>query len=444
MKALQIIGIILGIIIGIIFIYYAVAIVLFYWTSSPSRNGAVAINKSISNQYYHKDNGIVYVSNANFFSLGAKEIKDADPESFEVLAYNLAKDKNHVYHNEIILKDADPKTFEMISDKESGEKYQSYYYTKDVNRVFYFYQQIDNADPDTFQYLWGGFSKDDKTLFYDNNKILTIDKKPLPIKNDTEENYLKTENIIYYKNQQIEEVHSETFEVIDGTFATDTYAIYSENNILKHIDASSFKILNKDYQSDNNHLYYKTKALPNGDPNSYEFINTLFSKDKNNLYYIGSIVMNNNAKNYGSKKIYQLENDFKQTTLIYDDDHIIFVLKKELKEISQSHTLYKDEVYCFHRRIMGADYKSFEVYENCEDRYAKDKSHVFYLSMAIKDADIESFEIINSNFAKDKNHVYYYDKRLLDIDPSTFKYQEGMYGETIDPLTDRLVYDTIE
>ncbi|WP_299442474.1 DKNYY domain-containing protein [uncultured Aquimarina sp.] len=444
MKTLQIIGIVLGVILGIIFIYYTVVILLFSWVSSPSTNGAVAINKNISNQYYYKENRIVYVSNANFFSLGAKEIEQADSESFEVLAYNLAKDKNHVYHDEIILKDADPKTFEMILHEESDEKYQSYYYTKDAKQVFYFHDPLKEANPTTFQYLWGDFSKDDKTLFYNKNKMLSIDEKPLPIKNDTEGNYLRIGNVIYFKEHRIEKVHPETFEVIKGAFATDIYAIYSENNILKHVDPASFKILNKDYQADKNHLYYKAKILPNSDPDSYELINTLFSKDKNHLYYIGSIVMNPNAADYNSKKINQLENDFNQTTLIYDDNHTIFVLKKELKEISQSHTVFKDEVYCFHRRIIDADYKSFEVYENCEDRYARDKNQVFYLSIVIKDADIKSFKIINSSFAKDNNYVYFFEKRLLDVDPDTFVYQEGMYGEAIDQYTYRLAYDPIE
>ncbi|WP_299314375.1 DKNYY domain-containing protein [uncultured Aquimarina sp.] len=440
MKTLQIIGIILGILIVIVFVYYTIVIVLFSWVSSPSTNGAVAINNNISNQYYYKENEIVYVSNANFFSLGARKIEEADRTSFEVIAYNLAKDKNYVYYNEKILIGADPKTFEPILDTVSEEKYTSYYYTKDANHVFYFFDIIEEANPNTFQYLWGDFSKDDKTLFYNKNKILNIDEIPLAIKNDTAGNYLKIGNAIYYKNHLLKVTNADRFEVIKGAFATDSHAIHFHNKVIKDVDAATFKIINKDYQSDKDHLYYKTKALPNGDPNSYKFIDPLFSKDKNNLYYIGSVVMNPNAKDYSTKKINHLNNNYNLRWLNYDENHVIFTDEKNLNKISESHTLFENEIYCFSNRIIDADYKSFTVYENCEDRYARDQNHIFYMASVIKDADFDSFETINASFAKDKNHVYFFEKRLLYTDPDTFVYKEGMYGETIDDHTDKLIY----
>ncbi|MBW1295041.1 DKNYY domain-containing protein [Aquimarina litoralis] len=440
MKVLQIIGIIIAVMIGITIVYYAVAIALFSWVSSPSTNGAKIINKELSNQYYYKENTIVFVQGANFFSLGARKIKNVDYETFEVLANNLGKDKNHVYFNEKVLEGAQPKTFEIISTEKTETKYQYHYYFKDTTTVYYFRNPIKGANPATFQYLWGDFSKDTAAIFYQENRLSTLNDTVYSIKNDIKGNYVRVNDSIYYKDLLVQTIDAKNFEVITENFATDKKAIYFQNHILKDIDPESFTVLNSDYQKDKNHLYYKTQIISDSDPDSYQFISTLFSRDKNNLYYIGKKVMNPDFKKYSINKIRDIESSYHYRTLSYDEDHIIFVRKKELIELSKIHSIYKEEIYALNNRIKKADYKSFKVYENSEDLYAKDHKQVYYLSSIIHNADISSFEIINSQFSKDKNHVYYLEKRLLDIHPDTFIYQEGMYGESIDSYSAKLIY----
>ncbi len=64
---------------GIVFLLAIVLYISFFlWYSSPTSVGANIISKNLSNQYYIKDNKVVFVSGANFFSLGAREIENAD------------------------------------------------------------------------------------------------------------------------------------------------------------------------------------------------------------------------------------------------------------------------------------------------------------------------------------------------------------------------------
>jgi len=435
------IGIIIVIIIGISFAAVLFVFFIFFYGSTSFSNGAKVIDKNLSNQYYYKNEGVVFVSGANFFSLGAREIENSDPESFEVLAYNLAKDKNHVYHNEMIIEGADPNTFDLVSPEEIyDEKYKFFTYTKDANQVFYLYLSIKGADASSYRHLWGDFSRDDTNLYFMEKKLVAISENPEKITNDSDENYLRIGEAVYYQMMLIESANADSFSVIKESFAKDNHAIYSGSKLLKDVDPYSFEIINDHYQRDKNRLYYETKPLLKSDPDSYEFINTLFSKDKNNLYYIGNIVMDANPIKYGKREIEKLDNDRSLMNLVYDDNYTLFVKRNELTEISRIHNLYKNDVYCLSLRIIDADHKTFKVFKDCEEMYARDKDHVFSRSQIIKDADIASFQVINAQFAKDKNHVYFFERRLQDVNPDTFVYQEGMYGETIEGKYDKLVY----
>lgn len=433
-------------IIVLIFVGLGIAIFLFgllffFWNSSPLfSEGAKVIDKNISNQYYFKEDGIVYVNGANFFSFGAIKIEQADVASFTVLAYNLAKDKNNVYHEEMIIEGANPDTFHLVSGIKHDKKYISYAYTKDDKNVFYFHESIKGADATTYKHLWGDFSKDAKSLFYNKNKILSISENPLPVKNDNSGNYLITGDTVYFEDKQIVGAKADDFEAIKENFSKDSRAVYFTNKTLTNADSGSFELLNESYQRDKNHLYYKTKPLKNSDPKSYKFISTLFSKDKNQLYYIGRIVINSNMKDYSISKLKKTENDINLICLYYDDNHVLFVKKKELVKLSESHNLYNNEVYYFNIRIVEADHKSFKALQGGEASYALDKNNVFHRSNIIKHADAASFQVINSQFSKDKNHVYYFGKKLLNVAPVPFMYKEGMYGETIDKEYYRLVY----
>jgi DKNYY family len=53
--------------------------------------------------------------------------------------------------------------------------------------------------------------------------------------------------------------------------------------------------------------------------------------------------------------------------------------------------------------VDGADSKTFI---SLEDRYGKDKSHIFYMMEIIKGADLKTFHVVDRDTARDKKHLY--------------------------------------
>ena len=49
------------------------------------------------------------------------------------------------------------------------------------------------------------------------------------------------------------------------------------------------------------------------------------------------------------------------------------------------------------------------------------KKNIYYEERKLKNADLNSFEVLDWCYAKDQNKVYYYDKVIEGADPCTFK-----------------------
>lgn len=71
--------------------------------------------------------------------------------------------------------------------------------------------------------------------------------------------------------------------------------------------------------------------------------------------------------------------------------------------------------------------KKKDKFDPCR-RYAKDDKKVFYASYEIKDADPETFQVLNGLFAKDKEHVFYDAQTIEGINPKTFELLGIKYG----------------
>ena len=77
-------------------------------------------------------------------------LKNADADSFEELEVGYGKDKKNVYLKGKLIKNADPETFEII-DFVNENSYGDKNYSKDKNYVFFYGEQIQNANAKTFQ-----------------------------------------------------------------------------------------------------------------------------------------------------------------------------------------------------------------------------------------------------------------------------------------------------
>lgn len=434
--------------IGIGLLYYALSLLGIIGFSLPSIHGARAVDKRLSNQYFYKKGGISYCQDGNFLSLGDRMIKDADSPSFVVLSYEYAKDKNQAYFQDRAINNADASSFMIYAGEHVvGKRYLSSSYARDKTHVYYFNKIIPNADINSFKPLWGSFSRDANALYFRGKKFMDTTSVVVKVPGDSQHEYLKLDHTIYYQDKSIDGADVENFVIMGDGFAKDGQHVFYYDQKLEGLDAASFKRLNEHYSRDNENIYYHYqnvfKSLPGCDPASFSVINEAFSKDKQQVYNYSRILKDVNVKTFDRKKAEQMENDTSLLLVNYDEDHAVFIKRDDMVELSSQYYIYNNEIYVGNVRVPNASVDGFAVFEN-SGMYAKDKKNVFYRFYTVRDADMESFSVINSSFAKDKNYVYFQEKRLQGISPESFEFKEGMYGQAIDDSSAKLVISAEE
>lgn len=433
---MKIIGIILAILIGGGLLFVLLLMLPFYIMNSSFFQGAKIINSELSNQYYFKKDTIIYVSEGRFFANAGVVLKGIDRETFQVLSYDLAKDKNNVYYKGEIIDNADPLSFELlVSQIKVDEKYNYVTYSKDNNHVYFLSEILIDADTETFSLLWGQYAKDANHVFRYRVIISDAPESVKRVKNDSKNEYVNINNTIFYQNEVINVLDVASYEVVQGAFSKDNQAAYFETRMLDDIDSLSFEVINDYYQRDKSGLLYDGKCIPDSDPSSYEFISTNFSKDSKNIYYLGRILMDKSPIGFGAKEAHLLSNNNGLINLIYDTNQSFFMHQNLLTKIEKNYYSYENKIYFSYRRIVGAVISSFRVLPDESGHYSLDNKNVYYKYKKISNADISTFEVITYPFSKDKNRVYYFDRYLIDIKPDEFVYSEGMYGENIDDFS---------
>jgi len=421
-------------ILGVIFVLFILFVFfIFVVPSVPMFNGSEYINKALSNQFYYKRDKVVYVSGGNFFSLGDYEIEGADKESFEVLSYNYAKDTNHVYYEKTILKEMKPENIELLSPytHENKKSYLSYSYIKNDQKVFYLYEPIEEADAQSFSYLQGSYARDKDALFYADSKITNIENSLTFLDNDSDAEYIKMGHKIFYRGEITEIKEPERFKLLSEDFSSDGKTIYYHAQACPEIDSASFEVINNHFEKDKNSLYFEAIKIKDSDPLSFETINNYFTKDKNQVYYFSNILMHEDAKTFDLQRAESLDDIQNLFMLHYDDAHVMYAKRTNLRHLSRSYTQYKSDIYVTNTRLIGATADDFKILGDEDSLFAQSLGKTFYFNSEIIKADFASFEPINDNFSKDKDRVYWMAKELVDVKPDEFIYEDGMYGDEI-------------
>ncbi len=385
------------------------------------------INKDISNQYYIKDWGVYYVAWWNFFELWAYIVKGADLDSFEVLSYNHARDKNNAYYMWQIL--------DNVSDVDTFVALNSYY-AKDDKNVFIMGDVLSWVDAVSYELIDDNYAKDKNNIYYYWEILNWVDFNSFKVlKWNYGWYYSMDKSNIYFWKDKISEVKGE----LVTEFENDTEKLYLRiwdklfNNwiyISDKLDVDSFEIVSRNYVKDKKDVFYinydrEYIALENSDPKTFELLNdeTQYSwKDKNNVYIMWDILDWEDPSKY---KINKYKPEYKFITLRLADNRIKIVEKEKVNFFNEAwiYRSYNWELYYVDQKIDWADIDSFEILSN---NYSKDKNNVYYWGKKIKDADIKTFELLNNKdkyieYAKDKKSVYYLDSKLKDADPKTFE-----------------------
>ena len=371
--------------------------------------GILTVNVGFS-EYIIKNDKIYY--NEDYHkSLVVKRIDDKksrryltekpDLKSFKITNENFAKDKDSVYYKEYNILGVDVNSFEIL-EKDTG---------KDRN----------------YMYLYG------QIIRYENNgkpvdmKKVTFYKSP-----DDRIYYFKYKNDIYAMQgiyaEKVDNVDKNTFEDIGGGFGRDKNWVYSGKNKLGNVDRDSFKYIGGRYIKDKNKIYsarwivlneddlYDIKILENVDKNTFENIGESYSKDKNNVYF-------NDEKIEGiDPKTFKLIDNF----FVKDKNNICYN-GENLKNISpvEFQTLYISKnanvTYVIFFKNKDGVFKLL-----IEDPFDSSKNKIVKLNV-----DKESVKILSKNYYKDKNNVYCDDKVLKDADLQTFELLENEKDEVM-------------
>ncbi len=294
------------------------------------RNIGKPVDQQKSGSYFiDSKEQISYCQNGNWFSLGISPMQ-ADAKSFEILAEDIARDKDAVYFRSMkqkladrnsfhvekqipkdrfhvyyidqasgfnIIKGADPRTYEPVD--------QHMNWARDKDHYFYAHDMI-NADRKTFAFVNNHFMKDEDSVYtvLDTGNFKSV----LPNRGHVEAfntYYMRIGNTLYYPSfYRNSDIITRSFDAIDTIRMLDQHIICVNSKTIlvqgedfrdSHVDAASFQLLTSDdkegiyavhlYAKDKSNVYYGQEIIPGADVKAFILIGNDFGKDAKNVYY---------------------------------------------------------------------------------------------------------------------------------------------------------------
>ena len=400
-------------------------------------------DKGLIGDYYAKDNKNVY--------LFGKRLKDVLPEGFEIVKENYVKDIKNVYKIESEITDSIPifsgnkintkkisvdgldvKTFRAL---ENSKDITIIDYFVDKNNIYYAYEnleKIQGADKNSFEILGNYIAKDKNNVYYKGTKMENVDSASVK----TFGNFIgKDKNRVFYitGNEDVKDADASSFEMMG-----DTRYFRDKNNIfvikysndfpdgegfikLPNIDRNSFITLSEEIGKDKNGVYYIDEKINGINPNNIKVIEKIgqdnYILQSGNNYYL---TFNSNEGMYDSKndkieakKINNLNIDF--STFKYFG---IFNYYKD-----------KNNLYYFsngkiNKTNLNIDVNSLVFLDNNSSSYSsyiKDRNNIYFVDnengkvKIVKNADKNTFQIVNGNYGVDRKNVYYNGEKLDSV-----------------------------
>jgi hypothetical protein len=143
--------------------------------------------KYLGPQYYLYEGKIYYWDDGGGQAAPGMVLIDASPESFTILknehcewdkkkdkfdpCRRYAKDDKKVFYASYEIKDADPETFQILKGL----------FAKDAGHVFYDARKIEGINPNTFELIGIEYGRDNTSVVYEENKIYGADPKTFEV-----------------------------------------------------------------------------------------------------------------------------------------------------------------------------------------------------------------------------------------------------------------------
>ncbi len=170
--------------------------------------------------------------------------------------------------------------------------------------------------------------------------------------------------------------------------------------------------LNHLWSRDDKHIYCRNSRVMKADISTFKVLNAIFAKDVNYVFYIEGIAHDIDAPTFIPLDVGKIE----RTDSLYIDESRRWSYKGYGRD--QDHVYFHDMMSGKPRVVKGADKDSFEV---LDFNYARDKEHVYYYGIKVKEANNANFEMLNAFFSKDDNHVFYGGRVVPKVDPENFE-----------------------
>ena len=346
---------------------------------------------------YYVDKSNVYIDKDNL-----EKITGADRNSFEILGYSIARDKNNVYKKGEKLGNIDIASFKYFDNG----------IAKDKNRVFYMDERKDikNADAKTFERMGESY------YFRDKNNVFAL-------KNDYPDS---SYNLVLEMSKNIDR---SSFDILNAEFGKDKNGVYHFGEKIDGISSNNAKVVEElgdyDYifQSGNDHYLvtvnegnsydksddntkekFKIKKI-NGlnidyDTFKYFEIYDLY-KDKNNFYYHSD---NDLKKIKSDIDVKSAEKMIKLRDFIKDKNNIYHFSDGKLEKIN-----------------LKIDVNNLEYLDDGNSvfsSYLRDGKNIYFVNdeegkiKIVKNVDKNTFKVVNGNYGVDSKNVYYLGEKL--------------------------------
>jgi hypothetical protein len=228
--------------------------------------------------------------------------------------------------------------------------------------------------------------------------------------------------------------------VENGSYWTDGKKVYFRHYEIKGADIESFLQYPGCWAIDKNHCYSVSSRLNGADVKTFKVLNYTYAKDKLNVWTLGGKIKDADAETFeacdsgryslGKKrrnnKFYEIYVPYgfgkdKNNVYYYNFDGKPNIIKSASPEtfvsLGDGYFGYdSDGVFCEIKKLNKANPKTWKLYKTGY-LYSRDK-FIYYLNRIIKDADVETFEIIENvpsvdlvfQYARDKNNYYNNDR----------------------------------
>ena len=436
-------------------------------------------DRGLIGDYYAKDNKYVYFYGKklkNVLPEGFETVKEnyvKDSKNVYKIEADITdsipiSSDNKINTKKISLDGLDVKTFRAL---ENGKDVTSIDYFVDKNNIYYAYEnleKIQGADKNSFEVLGNYIAKDKNNVYYKGRKMENVDSASIK----TFGNFIgKDKNRVFYitGNEDIKDADASSFEIMG-----DTYYFRDKNNIfvikysndfpdgegfikLPNIDRNSFITLSEEIGKDKNGVYYIDEKINGINPNKVKVIEKIgqdnYILQSENNYYL---TFNSNSDLYDrkndkieAKKINNLNIDFStfkyfgifnyykdKNSFYYHSDNDFKKIKSGIdvgsaEKVLELNDFVKDKnnLYYFsngkiEKINLNIDVKSLEFFDDIDSSYSsyiKDRNNVYFVDnkngkvKIVKNADKNTFQIVNGNYGVDRKNVYYNGEKLDSV-----------------------------